>query len=243
MSVKIERISEDAEDVVKNDVVKDDNTTDVEDEVEDEVNNDSVENVVKNDVDDVLNNISSKSVKQLSKSERSRLISDFENGTENPYFKVMRMKNGSIRVTKRREPLLDDASKANESANQRIERKLPNSSGKRLTNEQLLMEHIIDLETRYERMRMKHKKLKKRYNALENTIFEDDEDDVVEVVDDSVKEVVDDSVKNDVKEVFEEPVKENVKEVVEQRVEPTYIPRTRGRVKQHVNWREMIAYM
>ena len=59
MSVKIERISEDAEDVVKN------------------------------DVDDVLNNISSKSVKQLSKSERSRLISDFENGTENPYFKVM----------------------------------------------------------------------------------------------------------------------------------------------------------
>ena len=43
--------------------------------------------------------------------------------------------------------------------------------------------------------------------------------------------------------VVEDNVKENVKEVVEQRAETTYIPRGRGRVKQHVNWREMIAYM
>ena len=237
MSIKIERIAEDAEEelddaeVKGNEVEIDDNNVE-RDEVKDEVK-DTVENV-----DDVLNNISSKSVKQLSKSERSRLISDFENGTENPYFKVMRMKNGSIRVTKRREPLLEDASKANESANQRIERKLINSSGKRLTNEQLLMEHIIDLETRYERMRMKHKKLKKRYNALENTIFEDDDELVNEpVVEDNVEEPV---VEKDV----EEPVvEENVKEVVEQRAETTYIPRGRGRVKQRVNWREMISYM
>ena len=34
------------------------------------------------------------------------------------------------------------------------------------------MEHIIDLETRFESMRLKHKKLKKRYNELENSIYE-----------------------------------------------------------------------
>lgn len=232
MSIKIERIAEDDAEVKGNEVESSDDSVE-RNEVKDEVK-DTVENVEEN----VLSNISSKSVKQLSKSERSRLISDFENGTENPYFKVMRMKNGSIRVTKRREPLLDDANKANESANQRIERKLINSSGKRLTNEQLLMEHIIDLETRYERMRMKHKKLKKRYNALENTIFEDDDELVNEpVVEDNVEEPV---VEKDV----EEPVvEENVKEVVEQRAETTYIPRGRGRVKQRVNWREMISYM
>ena len=233
MSIKIERIAEDAEEELDDAEVKG-NEVEIDDN---NVERDEVKDTVEN-VDDVLNNISSKSVKQLSKSERSRLISDFENGTENPYFKVMRMKNGSIRVTKRREPLLEDANKANESANQRIERKLINSSGKRLTNEQLLMEHIIDLETRYERMRMKHKKLKKRYNALENTIFEDDDELVNEpVVEDNVEEPV---VEKDV----EEPVvEENVKEVVEQRAETTYIPRGRGRVKQRVNWREMICYM
>ena len=237
MSIKIERIAEDAEEELDDAEVKGNEVEIDDDSVERNEVKDEVKDTVEN-VDDVLNNISSKSVKQLSKSERSRLISDFENGTENPYFKVMRMKNGSIRVTKRREPLLDDASKANESANQRIERKLPNSSGKRLTNEQLLMEHIIDLETRYERMRMKHKKLKKRYNALENTIFEDDDELVNEpVVEDNVEEPV-------VEEpVVEENVKENVKEVVEQRAETTYIPRGRGRVKQRVNWREMISYM
>ena len=226
MSIKIERIAEDAEEELDDAEVKGNKVESNDDNVERDEVKDEVKDTVENVEENVLSNISSKSVKQLSKSERSRLISDFENGTENPYFKVMRMKNGSIRVTKRRETLLDDASKANESANQRIERKLPNSSGKRLTNEQLLMEHIIDLETRYERMRMKHKKLKKRYNALENTIFEDDvEEPVVE------------------EPVVEENVKENVKEVVEQRAETTYIPRGRGRVKQRVNWREMIAYM
>ena len=236
MSIKIERIAEDAEEELDDAEVKGNEVESNDDNVERDEVKDEVKDTVEN-VDDVLSNISSKSVKQLSKSERSRLISDFENGTENPYFKVMRMKNGSIRVTKRREPLLEDASKANESANQRIERKLPNSSGKRLTNEQLLMEHIIDLETRYERMRMKHKKLKKRYNALENTIFEDDELVNEPVVEKDVEEPV-------VEEpVVEENVKENVKEVVEQRAETTYIPRGRGRVKQRVNWREMIGYM
>ena len=38
------------------------------------------------------------------------------------------------------------------------------------------MEHIIDLEKRYETMRLKHKKLKKRYNKLENDLFDSDDE-------------------------------------------------------------------
>ena len=125
-------------------------------------------------VSDDFSDIASKTVKKLSSNERARLISDFEKGIENPYFKVMRMKNGQIRVTKRREALCSDVNKAHEQVGERIEQRFNKGGSKQLTNEQLLMEHIIDLETRYEKMRMKHKKLKKRYNALENTIYDDD---------------------------------------------------------------------
>jgi ABC-type transporter MlaC component len=76
------------------------------DEQQEETVQDNVEvPTPKAEVDNILNNISSKAVKQLSRDERSKLISDFENGVENQYFKVMKMKNGQIRITKRFNPL------------------------------------------------------------------------------------------------------------------------------------------
>ena len=110
----------------------------------------------------------SKTVKKLSNDERSMLTDKFEKGVEDPYFKVIRMSNGAIRITKRRNPIVADVKQAQEERSTRIANKVG-----RLTNEQLLMEHIIDLETRFESMRLKHKKLKKRYNELENSIYED----------------------------------------------------------------------
>ena len=110
----------------------------------------------------------SKTVKKLSKDERGTLISKFEKGEEDPYFKVTKMSNGSIRVTKRKNPIVQNVEEAQQQRSTRIANKVS-----RLTNEQLLMEHIIDLETRFESMRLKHKKLKKRYNELENSIYED----------------------------------------------------------------------
>lgn len=109
-----------------------------------------------------------KTVKKLSNDERSMLTDKFEKGVEDPYFKVIRMSNGAIRITKRRNPIVADVKQAQEERSTRIANKVG-----RLTNEQLLMEHIIDLETRFESMRLKHKKLKKRYNELENSIYED----------------------------------------------------------------------
>ena len=37
------------------------------------------------------------------------------------------------------------------------------------------MEHIINLETQYNKLHSKHKKLKKRYNELEGYLYADDE--------------------------------------------------------------------
>ena len=113
----------------------------------------------------------SKTVKKLSNDERSMLMDKFGKGVEDPYFKVIRMSNGAIRITKRRNPIVQNVEEAQQQRSNRIANKVNH-----LTNEQLLMEHIIDLETRFESMRLKHKKLKKRYNELENSIYEDVDD-------------------------------------------------------------------
>ena len=120
-----------------------------------------------------------KTVRQLKKDERSKLIEGFNNGVEDPYFKVMRMKNGQMRITKRSNPLQNDADNAHEVVTEKVQKQF---QGKRLTDNQLLFEHIIDLERKMVEMRFKHKKLKKRYNKLEQDIFDDSDEDTQKVM-------------------------------------------------------------
>jgi hypothetical protein len=199
------------------------------DEQQEETVQDNVEvPTPKAEVDNILNNISSKAVKQLSRDERSKLISDFENGVENQYFKVMKMKNGQIRITKRFNPL-PTPDKAPEVINNKINKQYNN---KLLTNEQLLLEHIFDLERKYEQMRLKHKKLKKRYNKLENDIFDDDSDEL------DVREVVAEPEPEPVVEPVRIPVEE-VKNKVEYPVpRPEFIGRRAAKTK---SWRSFVT--
>ena len=166
-----------------------------------------------------------KPVKQLTKSERERLINEFNSGKDNKYYKVHKLKNGSMRITKRTNPLVEDVEQAHETVNSKINNKL---NTKKLTDNQLLLEHIIDLEKRYEVMRMKHKKLKKRYNKLENDIFEDDSDEI------DVREVkYDDDVKNS--ENHEKQVEKQVAEPVEPVLKTVKKPVKKG------SWRSVIT--
>ena len=199
------------------------------DEQQEETVQDNVEvPTPKAEVDNILNNISSKAVKQLSRDERSKLISDFENGVENQYFKVMKMKNGQIRITKRFNPL-PTPDKAPEVINNKINKQYNN---KLLTNEQLLLEHIFDLERKYEQMRLKHKKLKKRYNKLENDIFDDDSDEL------DVREIVAEPEPEPVVEPVRIPVEE-VKNKVEYPVpRPEFIGRRAAKTK---SWRSFVT--
>lgn len=146
----------------------------------------------------------SKPVKQLSKSERDRLIEDFEKGTENVYFKVNRLKNGSYRINKRSNPLVTDATEAPAKTADKISKKY---DGKQLTTEQLLLEHMFELERKYEIMRMKHKKLKKRYNKLEDDIFESDDEQPVEPVQYEVEHEREQPIEQ-VQKPIEQPVKQ-----------------------------------
>ena len=95
-------------------------------------------------------------VKDLTTEERLRLISDAKNGVDNPYFKVQFFKNGNSRITK---------------SERIIKQRSPS-----LTTEQLLMEHVIGLETQLATLKQKHKKLKKNYKSLYQDVYVDDDD-------------------------------------------------------------------
>lgn len=169
-----------------------------------------------------------KTVKKLSKDERSMLEDRFEKGVEDPFFKVIRMSNGAIRITKRRNPIVQDVKQAQEERSTRIANKVG-----RLTNEQLLMEHIIDLETRFESMRLKHKKLKKHYNELENSIYEDVDNDTKPVVYANVDESVVQPPANHVQETPK--TYENTESE-----QPVY---TQKRRLKKSSWRDAVEYM
>ena len=177
-----------------------------------------------------------KTVKKLSKDERSMLEDKFEKGVEDPYFKVIRMSNGAIRITKRRNPIVADVKQAQEERSTRIANKVG-----RLTNEQLLMEHIIDLETRFESMRLKHKKLKKRYNELENSIYEDVDNDTKPVVDAEVNESeTTQHVQSQPQETQQNDENSNARAQASVDEQPAY---TQKRRLKKSSWRDAIEYM
>ena len=227
MSATIERVEEEREEEVEmNDNDEQNDEHDDEQPVEKHVEKVSVKVPV-------IPDYAQKAVKKLSKDERQKLLDGFEQGTEDPYFKVIRMKNGAIRITKRAIPLLTDVKNAVDANSQKVESKaLKHSNGSRLTNEQLLMEHIMDLEARFECMRLKHKKLKKRYNELESTIYEDVDDKAVSQPVEQVNEKV---VEQPVEKVDELPV-----EQVDEQPRTTMVERPR---RGRMSWRDAISYM
>ena len=189
----------------------DDHTESIKEDHTDESSDELVDNAVKDDVikanDEQPNDLRiqelNKPVKQLTKAERELIINEFNNGGDNKYYKVHKLKNGSIRITKRANPLTNKDDDAHETVNKKIDNKL---NTKRLTDNQLLLEHIIDLEKRYEVMRMKHKKLKKRYNKLECDLFEDDDDEplnIKEITQDNAQDDAQDDAQNDVQKPSE----------------------------------------
>ena len=121
--------------------------------------------------------ISKKKVKDLSDAEREQLIKDAADGLENDYFEVKKCKNGSTRICLKKQSTSQKVI-AEAAENQAI----PTLSKRYYTENQLLMEHIINLESSFNQLRSKHKKLKKRYNELETYLYADDEPQALEPI-------------------------------------------------------------
>lgn len=116
-----------------------------------------------------------KRIEELTEIERAQLIAEAQQGKENEYYHVKLFKNGKTKITLKKQTKSQELIKSNESNPERITPTTPQT--RYLTDNQLLFEHIINLESQYNKLHSKHKKLKKRYNELEGYLYADDSDD------------------------------------------------------------------
>ena len=99
-----------------------------------------------------------KNVKDLTKEERQTLINNTKNNIENDNYKVVFTKNGQPRITKKKPEKESTATK--------IIRE-----NKGMTNEQLLFEHVINLESQLAALKQKHKNLKRNYKQIYQDVY------------------------------------------------------------------------
>jgi len=127
--------------------------------------------VPKASVPDVQNpEIKAKTVKDLTDEERQIIINNAKAGIDTPNFEVRFFKNGNSRIVKKKAKPL--------TVTQKVLQSQPVNETKTdkvcLSNDQLLMEHIIELNSKFDKLYTKHKKLKKKYYNLRDDIYVDD---------------------------------------------------------------------
>ena len=158
-----------------------------------------------------------KHINDLTTEERKQLIADAKNGIQNEHYNVKFFKNGNTHITLKKQTKAQELIKANEANPEKVA--LP--STRYLTDNQLLFEHIINLESQYNKLHAKHKKLKKRYNELEGYLYNDDDSD------------------------DEKPTKQIEKPQLPPKEEPQPIPEVQPQAQPYVqrrfirNWREL----
>ena len=169
-------------------------------------------------------NITKKPVKDLTKEEKDFIINNAKNGVENEFFNVKFFKNGSARVTAKKEKTPTVSQKVIKN----------NSDGKvYLSNDQLLMEHIIELNSRLDKLTGKHKKLKKKYHRLRNDIYEDV---------DASEEVVEPTAKQDEVPQQAEPITKQVSLEARTSLGSEEVPISLPRIAQR-GWRSRVTYL
>lgn len=108
--------------------------------------------------------IPAKRIDELTDADKKILIDNARKGIDNPYFDVKLFKNGNTRICKKKKPTV-----SNQAVISNGERTVKNQSGEQkvyMTDNQLIWEHLFELETKYNNLYRKHKKLKSRYNDL-----------------------------------------------------------------------------
>ena len=114
--------------------------------------------------------VEKKSINSLSEEERALIIANVKSGVDQPYFNVKFFKNGRTQITKKKETPQTVSTKI-------TAQKAPakKDSPVYYTDSQLLFEHIIELNAKVERLMQKHKKLKRRYQTLQDDLYIDSE--------------------------------------------------------------------
>ena len=128
-----------------------------------------------------------KDVKKLTSEEREQIISNFKNGIDNEFYDVKTLKNGTTRIVKKKNKSQSLSNKLisgqspsglHDRSSSKDNEQFVKPERKYLSNEQLLMEHIFELNTQMNKLKNKQKKLKNKYKGIKRDLYVDvDEND------------------------------------------------------------------
>ena len=108
--------------------------------------------------------IEKKPINQLTPSEKDIIINNAKNGIDNKYYDVKLFKNGNSRIVLKKN---NDQNKSDKNKSDINESKVY------LSNDQFLVNYIIDLNTKVNNLKNKQKKLKRKYKRMKYDIYED----------------------------------------------------------------------
>ena len=111
-----------------------------------------------------------KDISKLTLEERAKIISDARSGIPSEHYDVIVLKNGNTRIVKKK---IKTPSLSNRLINEQ-KQEVNNSKKLYMSDNQLMMEHIIELNNQVNKLANKHKKLKKKYRALKHDRYEED---------------------------------------------------------------------
>ena len=121
--------------------------------------------------------VGKKAICRLTEDERALIIKNHIDGVYQPYFDVKTLDDGTLKIVKKKPKQPTVSQKATTStANTDHDVPINAAQNKVYYSDSQLFEHIIELNAKVERLMVKHKKLKKRYKALQQDIYVDNED-------------------------------------------------------------------
>lgn len=110
-------------------------------------------------------------------------MKNYSEGIDQPYFDVKQFKNGNFKIIKKKpkNPSISEKVINSTKNEEEVEEK---TSKIYYSDNQLIFEHIIELNQKIDKLMTKQKKLKKKYQTLQNDIYVDDSDEITEIKED-----------------------------------------------------------
>ena len=180
-----------------------------------------------------------KDISKLTLEERAKIITDARNGIPNEHYDVILLKNGNTRIVKKKNKT-PTQSVASRLISQTQNNQTPTPNKIYMSDTQIMMEHIIELNNQVNKLMTKQKKLKKKYKTLKYDIYEDVDEN--QITQEPKQEPKQEQIKQEPTREPTQETKQDVTQDTAQDIKPSY--RTAGiRVLPQKGWRSYISYL
>ena len=180
-----------------------------------------------------------KDISKLTLEERAKIITDARNGIPNEHYDVILLKNGNTRIVKKKNKT-PTQSVASRLISQTQNNQTPTPNKIYMSDTQIMMEHIIELNNQVNKLMTKQKKLKKKYKTLKYDIYEDVDEN--QITQEPKQEPKQEQIKQEPNQETKRETAQDVTQDTAQDTKPSY--RTAGiRVLPQKGWRSYISYL